>query len=91
MHCWAEAAAWNLDSPVPDNVPVGPAGGAWARSNCSGGGEVAGSRVGKLLEEGGAGTLTGFCSGLECLPNWLWQAGLKDGLSEKENYEQISK
>ena len=44
-HCWAEAAAWNLDSPVPDNVPIGPAGGTWTRSNCSSREEVAGNRV----------------------------------------------
>ena len=73
-HCRAETAAWSFDCPVSDNVSVGPAGGAWARSNCSGGEEVAGSRVGELLEEGGAGALTGFCPGLECVSNRIWQA-----------------
>ena len=73
----AETAAWSFDCPVPGNVSVGPAGGAWARSNCSDGEEVAGSRTGELLEEGGEGALTGHCPGLECLSYWIWQAGLK--------------
>ena len=73
-HCRAETAAWSFDCSVPDNVSVGPAGGAWARSNSSGGEEVAGSRVGELLEEGGEGALTGLCPGLECLSYRLWQA-----------------
>ena len=59
------------------HVFVGPAGGARARSNCSSREEVAGSRAGELLEEGGAGTFIGLCPGLECLSNWLWQARLK--------------
>ena len=73
------------------NVSVGPTGGAWARSNSSGGEEVAGSRVGELLEEGGEGALTGLCPGLECLPNRLWQAGLERGRVKKENRKNDSK
>ena len=73
---------------MPDNVSVGPTGSAWARSNCSGREEVAG---GELLEEGGAGALTGLCPGLECLPNRLWQSGLERGQVKKENRENNSK
>ena len=53
--------------------------------------EVAGSRVGELLEEGGEGALTGLCPGLECLPNRLWQAGLERGRVKKENRKNDSK
>ena len=73
---------------MPGNVSVGPAGGAWARSNSSGGEEVAGSRVRELLEEGGEGALTGLGPGLECLQNRLWQAGL--GPSKKEKERKLS-
>ena len=79
---------------MPDNVSVGPTGGAWARSNSSGGEEVAGSRVGELLEEGGEGALTGLGPGLECLQNQLWQAGLEKGQvkkKKKENCQHDSK
>ena len=69
---------------MPSNVSVGPAGGAWARSNCGSREEVAGSRAGELLEEGGMGALTGQCPGLECLSDWLWQAGLKRGRVKKK-------
>ena len=79
---------------MPGNVSVGPAGGAWARSNSSGGEEVAGSRVRELLEEGGEGALTGLGPGLECLQNRLWQAGLEKGQvkkKKKENCQHDSK
>ena len=66
-HCWVEEETWCFDSQMPDNVSVGPTGGAWARSNCSGGEEVAGSRAGELLEEGGESAFIGLCPGLECL------------------------
>ena len=70
---------------MSDNVSVGPTGGDWARSNGSGGEEVAGSRVGELLEEGGEGALTGHCPGLECLSYRIWQAELKRSQVKKSD------